>query len=300
MWKQQKTKDLTPTTRNSKQQQQPTPLKNDHSTTTSTPFEDLKSLSNFFSELYDQPDYSDVILVVNGTRIPAHRIILSRSPVFKAMLSGKMKDSSPLEVVISDPKIHIDSFRDLLKFIYTGALDINRKYVLYLLYCSKLYSVSPLQRRCIELAEFTKEDVLEMFPSVLDLGEDDLLKKCKLIIDQYTNYILTSNGALDINKDILLEIISSSSLQITEVVLFEFVIRWIEYHKASPEMISEIISYIRFPLIQPRHLIEIVKPYPIVPLSIYVEALEYHYCPDKFDKKHDRFCPRGKVQDEIK
>jgi len=146
----------------------------------------------------------------------------------------------------------VDSFRDLLKYLYTGIVEINRRHILDLIYCSKLYRVQSLHRRCIELAEFTKEDALDIFPSVLDLGEEELIKKCKTVISQFTHYILTTQVALEITKDTLIEIISTSPLQITEVALFEFVMQWIEHHRASPEIISEIIFLIRFPLIPPK------------------------------------------------
>lgn len=47
-------------------------------------------LSDHVGSLFLRDDYSDVTLIVNGSRFPAHKVILaSRSDYFRAMLYGE-------------------------------------------------------------------------------------------------------------------------------------------------------------------------------------------------------------------
>ncbi len=79
--------------------------------------------SQFSSDLVallDSGDFSDINILVNGTKIPAHKNILStRSPIFKAMFSyDNTKEALEKEVVIHDVSVNV--MKEFLRFIYTG------------------------------------------------------------------------------------------------------------------------------------------------------------------------------------
>lgn len=81
-------------------------------------------LAEHIGRLYLQPDYSDLTLVVEGTRLPAHRLVLaSCSDYFRAMLYGGMRESQQNEVVLMDTPL--GAFELLLKYIYTGQLKLS-------------------------------------------------------------------------------------------------------------------------------------------------------------------------------
>ena len=67
---------------------------------------------------------ADVTLIVESEEIRAHNAVLSaRSPVFKAMFSHKMVES--LEGKVTIDAVPLATFRELLRFIYTGRLSSN-------------------------------------------------------------------------------------------------------------------------------------------------------------------------------
>ena len=67
---------------------------------------------------------SDVVFVVEGQQIPAMKSILSlKSKVFRAMFSGKFKESEDKEVVIEDTTY--EAFKTLVQFIYCERLVLN-------------------------------------------------------------------------------------------------------------------------------------------------------------------------------
>ncbi|KAF8762588.1 hypothetical protein HU200_009299 [Digitaria exilis] len=72
--------------------------------------------------LLDGGDGSDVSFDVAGETFHAHRAVLvARSPVFKAQLLGSMADASTDRITLHS--IHPETFRFLLRFIYTDALQ---------------------------------------------------------------------------------------------------------------------------------------------------------------------------------
>uniref|UniRef100_A0A0D9X9Y2 BTB domain-containing protein n=1 Tax=Leersia perrieri TaxID=77586 RepID=A0A0D9X9Y2_9ORYZ len=75
-----------------------------------------------FGHLLDDGAYgTDVTFFVGGEKFPAHRVILAaRSPVFKAELFGSMSESTSSCITLQD--IEPETFRDLLRFIYTDQL----------------------------------------------------------------------------------------------------------------------------------------------------------------------------------
>jgi len=76
-----------------------------------------------FARLLNNPDMSDVVFVVEGQKVPAHRFILKvRSEHFRAMFSNGLKESRDSEVVLHDTEYV--PFMACLEFIYTGHVKI--------------------------------------------------------------------------------------------------------------------------------------------------------------------------------
>ncbi len=93
----------------------------------------LNHLSLDLISLFDSGDFSDIDIVVDGTKIPAHKCILSaRSPIFKAMFSyNNTKEALEKEVVIPDVSVNV--MKEFLRFIYTGVKPKESPYFLELL-----------------------------------------------------------------------------------------------------------------------------------------------------------------------
>jgi len=80
-------------------------------------------LSEHFGRLLLEEEETYVIFSVRGETFPAHKIILAtRSPVFKAELYGKMKETKAQCMSVEDMEPNV--FKALLNFINTDALPI--------------------------------------------------------------------------------------------------------------------------------------------------------------------------------
>lgn len=94
-----------------------------------------------FLENGDSPDCT--IILPNGNRIPAHRIILSRSSSFlhNAFTSGMQEDSKREVSIHFDPG---DQFINVLKFMYKPEITINDQNILQLIEITHFYGIHDL------------------------------------------------------------------------------------------------------------------------------------------------------------
>ena len=80
--------------------------------------------TNLSGALWGKEDLTDIVFVVDGERIPAHKLVLaSQSEYFRVMLYGEMKEASQEEIVLSD--VPLAPFKKLLQYAYTGVLQLD-------------------------------------------------------------------------------------------------------------------------------------------------------------------------------
>ncbi|CAL5007477.1 unnamed protein product [Urochloa decumbens] len=105
--------------------------------------------------LLDAGDGVDVAFSVGGETFSAHKAVLAmRSPVFKAELFGRMRESK--EQLVTIEEMQPDVFRSLLHFIYTDSLpgmddpegDVNKDMIHHLLVAADRYAVDRLKLVC--------------------------------------------------------------------------------------------------------------------------------------------------------
>ncbi|XP_065881921.1 BTB/POZ domain-containing protein At4g08455 [Euphorbia lathyris] len=122
--------------------------------------EDLKAkvgFLRFWSPLEHQhsirafgPFYTDVVLVAssdNGSPVPAHKAVLvSRSPVFKAMLENEMEESRSGTIKISD--VSYDALRAFVNYLYTAEACLDEQMACHLLVLAEKYQVKHLKTHC--------------------------------------------------------------------------------------------------------------------------------------------------------
>lgn len=97
----------------------------------------------------ENPNLTDVQLTVSGTVFRANKaIICAHSNVFRAMFESGMVETTTGSVVIDD--IPAETFRDFLRFVYTGSLDASRYNNVELARCADKYW-SPLYFNCAKV-----------------------------------------------------------------------------------------------------------------------------------------------------
>ncbi|ASK51356.1 BTB kelch-domain protein [Eptesipox virus] len=121
------------------------------------------------SMMQEKGTFCDVTLIANNEKIQAHKIILSSaSDYFKAMLSNNFKESSMTEITIYG--IDALTLKQLIKYIYTGDLQISESNVEVLLMKADYLQITSVVKlcelfllkklsiyNCVKMYNFTKE-----------------------------------------------------------------------------------------------------------------------------------------------
>ncbi|XP_059632536.1 ARM REPEAT PROTEIN INTERACTING WITH ABF2 [Cornus florida] len=132
---------------------------------------------------------SDVIFLVEGKRFYAHRIcLLASSDAFRAMFDGGYREKDARDIEI--PNIRWEVFELMMRFIYTGSVDVTLDVAQDLLRAADQYLLEGLKRLC----EYTiAQDIsLENVSSMYELSEAfhaiSLRHTCILyILEQFDN-----------------------------------------------------------------------------------------------------------------
>ncbi|KAK2648303.1 hypothetical protein Ddye_015792 [Dipteronia dyeriana] len=130
---------------------------------------------------------SDVTFLVEGKRFYAHRIcLLASSDAFRAMFDGGYREKDAKDVEI--PNIRWDVFELMMRFIYTGSVDVNTEIAPDLLRAADQYLLEGLKRLC-EFA-IAQDITVENVPLMYELSEaynaTTLRQSCILfILDQF-------------------------------------------------------------------------------------------------------------------
>nr|XP_043637720.1 ARM REPEAT PROTEIN INTERACTING WITH ABF2-like [Erigeron canadensis] len=102
----------------------------------------------YLGEQYvNNPTLSDVTFLIEGERFYAHRIcLLASSDAFRAMFDGGYKEKDARDVKI--PNIKWETFELMMRFIYTGSVEVNLRIAHDLLRAADQYLLDGLKRLC--------------------------------------------------------------------------------------------------------------------------------------------------------
>ncbi|XP_030548137.2 ARM REPEAT PROTEIN INTERACTING WITH ABF2 isoform X2 [Rhodamnia argentea] len=123
----------------------------------------------YLGEQYvNNPTLSDVTFLVEGRRFYAHRIcLLASSDAFRAMFDGGYREKDARDIEI--PNIRWEVFELMMRFIYTGSIDVTLEVAQDLLRAADQYLLEGLKRLC----EYSiAQDIsLENVSSMYELSE---------------------------------------------------------------------------------------------------------------------------------
>ncbi|MFS7888878.1 putative chromatin remodeling & transcription regulator BTB-POZ family [Helianthus anomalus] len=98
-------------------------------------------------QFVNNPTLSDITFLIEGKRFYAHRIcLLASSDAFRAMFDGGYKEKDAKDVVI--PNIRWDVFELMMRYMYTGSVDVNLEIAQDLLRAADQYLLEGLKRLC--------------------------------------------------------------------------------------------------------------------------------------------------------
>ncbi|KAM9985015.1 hypothetical protein ACTFIY_009430 [Dictyostelium cf. discoideum] len=226
-----------------------------------------------------------------------HKFVLSaRSPVFMKMLSCQMMESNSVIITSHFPR---SIFYILLKFLYSGKVEMNATNVLEVLAIADYYQLEDLKDFCGKYSLQTcidgELDICRVLYASEQYGLEKIKQLCLGYISQHSMDILLSSPNWHLlSEENLIEILEQDNLRVPEVEIFDSLVRWAEKQYSvlldldpsigdsinKPDFLKKKLSKplksIRFASMFPYQLSSHIEKTNLVDKEILYEA--YRYC----------------------
>ena len=210
---------------------------------------------------FNNPDLSDVTLIVGEQEFAAHRFALAtQSQVFMTMLMGEAwRESEERKITLQESPQGVSAFSDFLKFFYTGTLTLTIDNVCGIHMLADKYDVLVLKSDCVG---FMKDVLTGIHGDALKAGLEwlqyaesflpDVLSLCYSAIRTnfakilYTQY---ASGLASVTSDQMKTILSATEVKEELVTVSEKGLFVLAMHasesglRCSPE---ELMTHVRF------------------------------------------------------
>ncbi|GJW95814.1 transmembrane 9 superfamily member 11-like protein [Tanacetum coccineum] len=154
---------------------------------------EIANISVYLGEEYvNDPMLSDVTFIVEGKRFYAHRIgLISSSDAFRAMFDGGYKERDAKDVQI--PNIRWETFELMMRFIYTGSVEVNMGIAQDLLKAADQYLLDGLKQKRLAVSERLEIDANSRFMVTYN-SDNDIVDVCDdLEVNEFIKFVVKSS-----------------------------------------------------------------------------------------------------------
>ena len=187
--------------------------------------------------MFNNSDMSDVTLKCQGsTKIfYAHKYVLgTSSTVFHAMFYGSLAEKGPIVLTDTDD----ESLEQVLRYLYTEECTFTADNVFNILYLAKKYLLASLKRECVVflIINLNAENVLNVLEQATHFEEEYLERRCWRHIISNTKKVVSSDDFNNISQKTLTKLLMQDILDISELELFQVVLKWIKLQCSRKEL----------------------------------------------------------------
>lgn len=169
-------------------------------------------------------------------KLPAHKAILSASPVFDAMFFGPVKEPGMIRIVDVAP----EAFKEFLQFFYLTRVKLNADHLISVMNLGKKYMITECLIACTEffMATLTLENMCWGYELAILFDLHELRRFCEQKICQHPCEMFRSNSFLDCDMNLLRSLLQLTALECNEVTIFDGCMAWAKksYAEKSPSL----------------------------------------------------------------
>lgn len=229
-----------------------------------------KSLAECMDHLFTAGIACDVTFLVgeNKDRISSHKIILlSRSPVFYAMLDGPLAEKGEITI----PDISKETFTKFLRYLYTDDIQLTVDTAIQMMSVARKYCVDRLVNKCVTFLNenMTADNVHGVYEHAHIYTEENIKADCIRVMSKDDGRGLRSPGFVELCRSCVKGITESDDLAVAESEVFEAVIRWSDSECARQglevtevnrrEVLGDIFYNVRFPVMDKTYISDTVS-----------------------------------------
>ncbi|RHZ89489.1 hypothetical protein Glove_13g62 [Diversispora epigaea] len=195
-----------------------------------------KLSQNFIELLNDKDDYNVIIVVENkGKSFTAHSNVLRyRSSYFRKELENIQPNENNVKTIIKS-SISAQIFDIILKYIYGGIVNLEKvetRFIFDLMLAANEFELKELTNKLETLLVDTKASWLKTYFSFIyrTIFTENTFKKlenyCNDIIVKHPSLIFDSSDFESLPVSVLVSLLKRDDLQMEEVKIWEYVIKW--------------------------------------------------------------------------
>lgn len=181
----------------------------------------------YFQKLYLSQDGADVWFVIDGERIPSHKLILTAmSEYYKTMFYGSLPETG--EINMNDANISAESFKEFLKFIYLVKPNLTMDNIEGVINMAQISLSEDIFMECEKFLKNTleKDTLFYGYQLALQYEIDSVKLLCEEEICVHIEGALKSKSFLQFPYEFLQVILRSDSLACEEKDIFNACIAW--------------------------------------------------------------------------
>ena len=204
--------------------------------------------------------FTDVQLKVDNVLFPAHRMVLAAySDYFYVMFTNGMKETNQEVIEVRDESMSSETFKQIIDYIYSGHLRINRENVFQVLAAADHLQVTSVLQEC---SDFLKRELLQDKLDVpwycylcevtetyglRELGE---AAESKMALN-YRNICESKEFLTHMSTEKLFSLLSRDDLTApSETFVFKSVMQWIKHKKKERMAVAaKVIGAVRLGLV---------------------------------------------------
>ncbi|QHR82677.1 kelch-like protein [Brazilian porcupinepox virus 1] len=202
----------------------------------------IKSINNF----YIDGMFHDIVIVVEGKKIKAHKVILaSSSDYFKSILCNDFLEKSLYEIKIFG--IDYRTFITLIDYIYSGKIDINETNVEILLIKADYLQINTVVKLCEDYikTKISISNCIRIFNFCKNFNRHKLMNMSLYYIIFHVSKLYDSPEFNNLQEDEIINILSNDLLNvIDEDIVALFIIKWLLYNNITSSS-KKLLSVIR-------------------------------------------------------
>ncbi|XP_023126810.1 kelch repeat and BTB domain-containing protein 2 [Amphiprion ocellaris] len=197
---------------------------------------------------YEQKLLTDVVLLVEDTEFPCHKMVLATcSSYFRAMFMSGLSESKQTHVHLRN--VDPATLQIIITYAYTGNLAISDSTVepLYETACFLQVEDVLLQCRDYLVKKINAENCVRML-SIGDLFScSELKQSAKRMVEHKFPMVYRQEAFLQLSHELLIDVLSSDNLNVEkEETVREAAMLWLEYNmEARSQHLSSVLSQIR-------------------------------------------------------
>ncbi|XP_008117897.2 kelch-like protein 4 [Anolis carolinensis] len=235
-----------------------------------------------------QKQLCDVLLIAGDHKIPAHRLVLSAaSDYFAAMFTNDVREAKQEEIKMEgvDP----DALKDLVRYAYTGILELKEDTIESLLAAACLLQLSQVIEVCCNflMKQLHPSNCLGIRSFGDAQGCTDLLQVAHVYTMEHFTEVIKNQEFLLLPAGEIAKLLSSDDINVPdEESIFKALMMWVRHdlHNRQRDL-GMLLSYIRLPLLSPQLLADLENSPMFTDdlecQKLLMEAMKYHLLPER-------------------